>query len=102
MPNQAKKPRRSPDQVIADLKSKQAAVAEAAKVKARQLQAQIKAQEAKLATARRKEDTHCKVVAGALAIANCAHDHEFKAKLIKLIQESSEAPETKEKILSRL
>lgn len=102
MPNQIKKPRRTPEQVIEDLKKKQKVAEEAAKKKKAQLQAQIKNQQAKIATAARKEDTHCKVVAGALAIANCAHDPEFSAKFKKLIQESTEQNETKEKILARL
>ncbi len=102
MPDKVKKTRRTPEQIIADLEEKQQLADKIAKKKKAQLQAQIKNQKAKLTTAQRAEDTHCKVVAGALAIANCAYDPDFSAKLKKLIEESNEQPETKEKILARL
>ena len=102
MPSQEKKPRRTPEQVIENLKAKQKAADETAKKRKSQLQAQIKNQQAKLATAARKEDTHCKIVVGALAIAHCSYDSEFAATLKKLIAESAETPETKQKILARL
>lgn len=91
MPTGAKRKRRSADERLADLKAKKD-----------QLNARIKDEEAKVRAAARKQDTRCKIVAGALAIANCQHDAEFAAKFRKLITDQVDDPVERERILSRL
>ena len=92
MPNAAKrKPRKTSEERIADLKAKQ-----------EQIKARLKDEQSKLRTAARKEDTRCKIVAGALAITHCQHDPEFAATFKKLITDHVDDPVERQKILARL
>ncbi len=97
-----KKPRLSPEQKIAELEAKKSAADEAAKKKKAQLSAQIKDQKAKLKNAERKQDTRCKIIAGALALEHAKHDKDFSETLKRLISEHVDQPEDKKRILDRL
>lgn len=72
--NAKKRPRKSPQDKIADLKKKQ-----------EQLQAKIKNEEAKLKGEERRKDTRRKIVAGAIALEHMEHDDNFRMTMIKLL-----------------
>ena len=94
--------RKTPQQKIADLKKKEAEVKAKQKKQLDQIKAQLQNENAKIAVAKRKEDTHCKVVNGALSFAFFQNHPELSTRYIEWIKNSSESQETKEKILARL
>lgn len=102
MPSKMKKQRRTPEQIVEDLQNKKMAAAAAAKKKSSQLQAQIRDAKAKIAEKDRKEDTHIKVVNGALAFTFFKHHPELAKQYTDWVNNSSEPAATIEKIISRL
>lgn len=66
---------RSPEEKIADLEKQQA-----------QLAARVKAEKAKIAAKRRKEDTRRKIVAGAIALEHMEHDENFRHAMTDLLK----------------
>ena len=94
--------RLTPEEKIELLEKEQAATQAAAKKKLDQIKAKLQNEKAKVATAARKEDTHIKIVNGALSFTFFEHHPELAKRYREWISNSSEPEATKEKILSRL
>lgn len=71
------KERKTAEQKLAELREQE-----------RQLQERIKAQNARIQSQKRKEDTRRKILAGSVALNHADHDPEFRAKLNAQIDKS--------------
>ena len=103
MPNENKtRKRRTPEQILADLEAKKREAEEIAKKKQDQLNAQIRDTRAKMSEKKRKEDTHLKVVNGALCFAFFENNPHLAKQYLEWVRNSGEAEETKAKLCERI